>query len=383
MHRLFLGLALLLSCQTKPAETTIGHLTPSSVPEPPIKQSPLEAKTIPVVNLALASTSRTAPGGLSDFESPGMPPLPLSLFSFVIGDEEGYRMVLREEIKPQWAVSSPRLVSSDEPFIVQRDVDISTLPPELAAWQYQPVRLFGVFGQICETTVVDFSLIGRLGHDWFEEKVSPTNLAADIWAQSVENGQQFLVADLEIDEEDCPGASWARLAMLPVPEISEAFPITGDFAIEAIKAFRQLPAYEAVQLEYEAMLTDLGDAPGRSRWDEVDGSYPDVWVMSTNLGLSLVWVSAEMNLYDCIGHMFRLEAAFTTGSDRAHPHFAFLGILDKDAPIFLEPYAAVNLDGGGTWEFIGEGELLHKMGTLYQSWAYLEDPTIPPGYYCF
>lgn len=392
-YRYFLSiLALLFACETRPTASqpnlaALAPVAPASTvttATKPAAHTRQEAKAAEAVALSVPSAQAPTPGGLSEVETTGMPPLPLGLFTFVISDEGGYHLVLREEVEAQWIGGPPRTLSSGDPLVVQREVNVSQLPPELAAWQNQRVDLYSIAGPLCETTITGFSLLGRLGYAWFEERPTKTDPAIDLWSQSKENGQQLLVANIAIPEEECPGASWARLSALPEPQIIEAFPVGGDFAEKAVKAFRKLPAYKKIQAEYQSLLNAMGEFNEKSLWDEMEGSYPEVWIMRTDLGPTLVWISAETGVFDCDGPMFRLKAAFTTGSDLTHPRFSLLGVLHpEDALSFIGPYAAINLEGGSNWAFLGEGELLHRQGKLYRDWAYLEDPTIPPDGYCF
>lgn len=305
----------------------------------------------------------------------GVPQIPQGAFSFVL-DAGGYHLVLHDEPREEWGTGEPWLVFSGEMIVVRREIDLSRVSPLYGSWLGQKFQLYTKDTPICEATVKGFALVGRAYPDEILEaklkdfdgtEKSLAALSKKAWEFTGKEGQRFLTAELAPTQGRCTGAVWARDVTLPVPRMAHAVPAGGPLKEAALAAFRSLPAYLAIQEEYN-MSPDA--EPGIS-WEEFEGIDPTVLAFQEpNTGALLLSVSASAG-YSCGFFEGSLWAVWQVVGDPSRPNLRLLG--NPSDSVYSVPEVALDLDADGQWEFIEEQWLIRKLGKSFDTWTEVEE----------
>jgi hypothetical protein len=194
--------------------------------------------------------------------------------------------------------------------------------------------LFGDKGALGEATVGSFALLGRI--------VKWDLALAEMWdASSV-----VLVARLEGDAKMRAQARWARAAMLPVPIVSAARKPDAAQRAAVMAALRGLDAYKQLQAEWSRWAKEhpAEDPAPRKVWH----GEPEIRVLAAGVAKPLISVSvAQRGLCNEFSGsswaVWEVDGAKLTLRNRPSPG------------LYLQPVAAVDLDGNGKLEILYEG----------------------------
>jgi hypothetical protein len=367
------GFMIWSGCQSTPnTKTTSQHqLKPITLLASPEKASPKVPQAISI------------PIGI--WHAAGMPALEKSQFMPLIEGGGRYHAVLQTSPDEALATGEPRLILLGELLVLQRKLNQATIPAEYSSWVGQSLRLFDTEKPLCEAKVESLALVGRVPSEIFSEEISQfkdspgdlSKLTQNAW-KATEDGQglQYLTAVLTFTP-NCEGALFARLASLPNPAQTLAAPTTGTLSKEAIRKFRDLPEYKAVQRSYRAQLGIFGNSSPTRPWDSLDGTRPEVSVFQVG-STPLVWVSAATAYYGCDGALFSLDAAFTLQSNDEHPLLTFSAGTPSSE--LISPLAALDVDLDGTQELLTKEGLWRLQGGKFQEWVSLGAPSFAETY---
>jgi hypothetical protein len=179
---------------------------------------------------AMPTTSSAPADASADSIVPRSMPIPVPIaepitdhampFAFVV-DVEGPHIVLATTIDERWIDGPPRFrgrPNDEEHYaILDRNVAIAQLPPEVLAAVGRRMRVYSADGEVCTARIGMPQLVGELWGDLYEfgpeesQGMSPEQ-------QSWEVSRRTLVAPLATDGE-CGSPQWARDAALPAPAV--------------------------------------------------------------------------------------------------------------------------------------------------------------------
>ena len=359
------------------------HTTPNANPLPEHQLKPVS------VLFSVTPPQKTpppAPAPMGAWHTAGMPTLEKSQFMPLIESGGHYHAVLQTSPDEALATGEPRLTILGDSLVLQRNLKAASLPAEYAAWVGQSLRLFSAEQPRCEAKVESLALLGRVSAELFAEEVSQlkahpegtAKLAKEAWKATEEGqGPQYLTAVLSF-VPGCGEARFARLASLPNPSQALAATTTGSLSKEAIRRFRELAEYKAVQRAYRAQLGIFGKSAPTKPWDSLDGTRPSVSVFQTEDTAPLVWVSAATAYYGCDGALFSLDAAFSLQNTREDLLTPFSAGTPSGE--LLTPLAALDVDADGVVELLTEDGLWRLQGGKFQEWVSLQTPTFAEAY---
>lgn len=243
-------------------------------------------------------------------------PHPADRFAFVIQDG-GTRVVLDAAPQVAWGEGAPQLLADAVPFPTRMAVSRGKLTPDLAAWTGKKVRLYGPAGPVCEATLGDLSLVGRViphfgevarwhgtGEHAGKQPVSKAEIAREAWALA--SGARphgvVLAADLASTQGDCKAALWAQVASEPERRVAKAEEAGDALSKKALAELRKLSEYIEIQ--------STSEAPGP--WDERGRT--EVVVMRHPAGRQLVFISVNA-VEGCGGFQGNLSAVYELKGD--------------------------------------------------------------------
>jgi len=312
-------------------------------------------------------------------------PMPADSFALVVRAPSPM-LVLDAHPKDDWGKGDPRIVKRDDPATTRRGVDAAKLPAALTAWNGRRVELFGKASRACEVEVTGFALIGRVtphfgtvarwngtGDFQGEPRMPDREVADDAWGLSGGGGSasgeggRILVAELKSASGDCASALWGRPAGGAPVKLTEAVPADPKTRDLALAELRKLPAYAALQKDYEPQKGPNGTA----RWEDFDGAKPDVRVMAHAAGVTLVTVSATAGR-GCGDFGGALSAAWEMRGS------TLTLVKDADSEA-LAPMSAGDVDGDGRIELIFQEAVLRSSGARYDHWDRLVVPFLDCG----
>jgi hypothetical protein len=309
----------------------------------------------------------------------GLPGLEKSQFLPVIEATSASFAVLQHNPNPALFAGDPFVARlSEETLILQREVTSNLLPREISAWSKNSLTLFNAEAAICEAAIESFVVVGRVSGDTFAEeiveaKAAPQKLpelAKQAWAALEERPDQTYLAAKLSSNNNCGGALFARSSELPRPAQAPAIKTSGSLQKEAIRNFRALGSYKAVQRAYRAGQKTF--ATHSSLWDGLDGASPIVSVFHVPGASPLVWVSAASGYYGCDGAIYTLEATFSLSSSE-HALTPISG--GEPSEPLISPIGAIDIDGDGALELLTEDGLYRLHNGIYQEWVTLRTPT--------
>ncbi len=307
---------------------------------------------------------------------PAQPAARTGGFSWLV---EG-RLVVDEEVKPEWAQGRPRLVSlsaqAGTGYAARRGVHLAALPQGHEALIGRRVRAYSLEGPVCEAAVSGLTLFSwvdphfgtvdewkgrgeddqgrpRHGRPW-----SGARIAAAVW----ESGARLLLGDL--GKGGCAGALWALPAEVPPPRIVAAAPAGPELVRAAWTEVRKLPAYQKIQKEY-ADFSSLEETR-TPRWEDYRGpAEPEVKLLRhpamTILSFDLTAGDQVPCTQDFYGH---ISALWEVQGDPARPRLVLRSPPDGDAD--FTPGVAVDLDGDGQVELLDDKHLLRLQGGTFR-----------------
>ena len=295
-------------------------------------------------------------------------------FVFALGENDLAYVVLDTEAEEAWATSDTLMVSPGA--VALRAADRAALPEELSAWLGRQVTLFTADGTACTGPVASFAVMTGFephfgtAQEWRDRDISDEQLAREVWDMGA--ATRFLVGRVAAD---CAGAwKWARASDRPAP-VQYARAPAGD-AVEAvaIRRFRALAGYRAVQKTYT-------DETGKtSPWDEDEGGAPSVVVFrdpASGRGVAAVSARAGQGCGAFYGEFWALfelveragEPALVLLTDETEPGAFFIPELVVDLVTDLDA------DGDGSVALVGMSALVRKVGAVYRHTASVVFPS--------
>jgi len=275
-------------------------------------------------------------------------------FALVVGG----RVVITDEVMEPWSSGPPTRSMLDGPWeAIIRKVDAAKLPAPLRAWKGRKVRLFDFSGPVCDGTISGFEHVRRVvphfseKQDWKENKVPESEIAKSLWDEAA--GSDLLLGTVDQGKK-CKDAKWARGQSLPAPKMIAPEKADEKLAQKALREFRKLPAWKKVQADYQS------EDGRKGNWDEYDNDKPEV----KRLG-PLVYVTAQAGS-GCGDFGGRLFGMWEVAGDKLIPRYK------PDEYDFLNPMAAVDVDGDGVLEILIDEGILRRSGDQYGSPEHLE-----------
>lgn len=238
---------------------------------------------------------------------------------------------------PSWAEGALTLAGDNR---ATRGVALARLPKALRGWLGRPVKVLGASGAVCETRLQRFAVRAQITPDprtaehWEGCADGPPipaeTIAKEIWRLSAVGGRT-LIAEFS---SPCKGALLAVDPDLPAPAIAAPEPAAADVGEAALRAFRALPEYAALQARFRTEHPELEGA-----WDDRDARR-SVSSLALPGRPALLLVSVETGS-ECSGFSASLTALWEAGPDGPGK---VLSAIDAHR---LTPSAIVDLDGRG------------------------------------
>jgi hypothetical protein len=256
---------------------------------------------------------------------------------------------------PAWADGPLTLTGSGSS--ATRSVALARLPKPLRSWLGRPVKVLGASGAVCETRLQRFALRAQVTPDprtaehWEGcadgPALPPEAIAKEIWRLSA-GGGRTLIAEFSAP---CKGALLAVDPNLPAPAIAAPEPATAEVGAAVLSAFRQLPAYAALQTRFHAEHPDQDGA-----WDDRDARR-NVSKLVLPGRAELLFVSVETGS-GCAGFSASLSALWEAGP--TGPSKVLTAIDNRR----LNPSAIVDFDGRGASLLLGPDGPLQMRSVL-------------------
>jgi hypothetical protein len=271
-------------------------------------------------------------------------------FAFVF---EG-NVVLSTDASDAWVTGRPARKSTTSGMgeeIVRR-VDAAKLPNSLRGWKGRTVKLYDFDGPVCTTRITGFQQMRRViphfseTSGWSEQRASESRIARELWDEA---GGSDLLLGTVADESTCARATWARLPSFRTPKLTSPETADDALAARALGAFRKLDAWQKIQADFRS---ETGEKTGQ--WDLYDGAHPTV----NRLG-RLVYVSAAAG-NGCGEFGANLFALWELVGGKLVPR-------NKPGDFFLDPRAAVDLDGDGVPEILIDEGIVRRSGDFYSN----------------
>jgi hypothetical protein len=253
-------------------------------------------------------------------------------------------VILNTDAADAWASSPSRPGSANH--VAVRDVDEAKLPAALSAWKGRSVRTFSADGSVCTAQVTGFGLraevIPHFGMEqhWRDELGEPPSGASEIAFQVWElagTGGRVLVGKLSA----CQGSLWAVPEAKTLPIVASRVAPTPELRDRALRSFRALPSYQQIQKEFVA-----SGKSATERWDASDEPSISVFESEGKLALVSVATSAGEGCGEFYGV---LSAVFVP---RPGSKTELNVVAEPISPEPLEPLAAFDLDGNGSFEVL-------------------------------
>lgn len=281
-------------------------------------------------------------------------------FSFVVQGADGPVVVLAPNVDPALAVGTVELTPGVDggPFLLHREL----APEAMASSAVSGSRgaryvLRDAVGPVCVATLAEPEVLVRAvpPHDLWAgfhgeadfPAVDDERMASALWELARHDGR--IVSALADTEGDCAGALWAHPEHTPAATVfANAGVVDGGVALEAVDAFRALPAHETLQAEFADYREEAGS------WDESEDTTMLVRRFDGG-GRTLYAVSASAG-YGCGDFMASLFAVFERDAEGTLVPRS-VGQLDR------APVAVFDLEGDGELELsfgdvlsVGSGE---------------------------
>lgn len=203
-----------------------------------------------------------------------------------------------EHYDPRWAAGPA--TTSPEPggdhFWATRPVDVAALPAPHRLLLGQTVRVYSESREVCVATVSGFSLEAALTHapspDWDDEgnPIEPKPLsytAEEVFTE----GLVMLKAELTPVFGSCIDGLWADLERDTRPRVYTKGKADKALSRKALNAWRRSALYKTIDARYAEQFSADYPRPA-GRWDEIEGSSPEVEVLTASDD-TLVVVSAD------------------------------------------------------------------------------------------
>jgi ketosteroid isomerase-like protein len=154
-------------------------------------------------------------------------------FAFMFGPY----VVLPGEASADWADGAPTLISVEN-NIAAAPAQETKLPAWAKKWKGHQVRVYKEDGSFCTGTIGPLAIVATViphfgeKRQWtggptddgtMEPKLSDGDIARAIWKE----GDYYLAARPDMQENGCQGAQWAQSASLPMWSITNAQPLKG------------------------------------------------------------------------------------------------------------------------------------------------------------
>jgi hypothetical protein len=263
----------------------------------------------------------------------------------------GWWILLDRAPDPRLGRGEPSLVSLDFTSVAQRQIDERHLSDDLLRWHGSLVQLLDHRGPRCTAVVERLALVSRWGPFFLEhreEGQTDAMIARELWASD----DPALAARVTPVSGDCTGATWARAADAPAPELTPATRPSPALSRAALAATRQLPLYRRIDRRYRGEVPPhQQDAP----WERHGFSRPAVTLLAGRGGQTpLVVFSAWTGSYCDEGFVGQLTAVWRLRGGADSRRLELVGAVDEG----VTPVAAADLDGDGLPELFYEGGLL-------------------------
>lgn len=259
-------------------------------------------------------------------------------FFFVTHDVgDAAYLVLAVQPPPGWAADEPRPMAgaAPDPFEdrVEATLDMSAVPPSLSDWTGRNVEAYGAHGSVCRANVGRLRLVAQLRDETFAEDAAPelrALRATEVW----DDGRRLLVARLHpVDEDDCEGATWARLDEGPPPRIYRRGVATPRERAAAHAAFSNAPEGSSFLAEHAAMEQDREDVPSLEASLEVDTwtshASEERWTSLQAQGHDVYGCGAVSPRWSLVAARSRLDDRPSAGSSH-EGHIRSVLDLDRD-----------------------------------------------------
>ncbi|MCO4762322.1 MAG: nuclear transport factor 2 family protein [Myxococcales bacterium] len=314
-----------------------------------------------------------------DNSGPKPKPLGPEQFGFVVHDG-GVYLVLDSKPKREWADGKRlRLLQAGGYASVTSPAHTKKLPEGLKAWRGKKVVLYGPAGEVCRGQAVALSVMSRV-HPHFgtveywrgdlKAKPDGATIAREAWRLG-DSGRLLVARVMPLPGSDCRGASWGRSAELDAPVTTQRTTVDPVVAAVALRDFEKLKGFKLLQKAYVAEV----QLPRALTWNKYKGAVPRVSMLANQDGTQRfvsVAVSAGDSCGDFLGELWAIWRVI--GEGRA----TRLQLLTDDtAPgrMFV-PRAAADVDGDGSYEFIGVDALQQPAGPILHESDSIEVPSL-------
>lgn len=294
-----------------------------------------------------------------------------SEFAQVVSDGRSMFVVLSAAPEHErWAKGAPSLVSKGNPVVARREVDQTLLPKAMIRLTGRSMRLEGTAGEVCRGTLAEPMLLSRVephfgershwnGEEEDENGVkipafTDDRVAEIAWDMTTDG--KLLVAELVGTTGDCQDALFARAAELPVlPTVAARRP-SASLTMQAMDAFRKLPAYETIEKTYRSS----SQATPSVSWTESPSADVSMYEFSTGKG-TFLWVSA-FGGEACSEFSGQMNVLWKVSGTNAKK-FEFSVVYEGDAD--FSPRMLLQLPGDEVPSLLGRESILRKDTKVY------------------
>ncbi len=182
---------------------------------------------------------------------------------FLVGNLLGGRYIyldLGGAASVDWASGPPEGGEDGDPLLASRIAD--KVPPAFAAWRGRELAAYAADGTRCKAVVDELRLVAggtphfSVTHEWNEEKLPPASRAEAVFAL----GEPLLVGGLDVEGSCAPVVVIEAAAGAAAPVFYPPHEPDPAELARALKAFRGLVEYQALQREWRA------DYEGKGEW---------------------------------------------------------------------------------------------------------------------
>lgn len=225
--------------------------------------------------------------------------------------------------------------------------------PMATQWKDRKLTVYSARGRTCEAAIVRLVLLsGGTPHFidvqvWEGFEGAPPVSRSQRVREIYDLAPPVLAAELAVDKSCEPELATAAETKATVFTPAA----TTDESADAVSAFRQLPAYLALQKEF------TGTYGGEGEW----AATPKTWVLENgSQRVVLVWANQGSGCGDFYG---ALTAMYAAGPGHR------LRLLTLGDQAFFEPKLVLDLDGDGVPEVVGTPDDFSTVSALYRMTA--------------
>jgi len=180
------------------------------------------------------------------------------------------------EVAPEWMtgaaklVQTPKSVEDGLDFVASKTLVQSHLPSAMRTLIGATVKVYDHEHEVCVARIAGMEIEARFQHssEWTDEgtQVLPKHSAAEVFEQGVVSLRARL-DPVSGAASDCAKGVWAEPVDAQRPVLFRAAAMDNALVRDAVRAYRQLPAYAIAQHDFANFYAD--DENGKGRWDSV------------------------------------------------------------------------------------------------------------------